>query len=159
MKKIFYLLILSVALFMQACGTKQENQAKAVQETPKVQTVEFKIAKNYFFNNNAEIPENPIVSTQVDFERLYGMAAVMGKDGMPTPIDFGKEFVIGIVLPITNDNTEIIPETLVKEGDVLTLNYKLNIIERDMSWSMRPMALIVVDRKYLAKSCVLKETK
>jgi len=160
MRKFFNLLIMSIVVFsMSACGSKHDNKTTTTPKVTDVNTVEYNIARNYFFNNNVEVPDNPIVTTQENFEQLYGMAAVMGKDGAPTPIDFSKEFVIGIVLPITNDYTEIIPEALEKEGDVLTLYYKVSIKELNMSSSMQPMVLIIVDRKYLAKTCVLKETK
>jgi hypothetical protein len=53
----------------------------------------------------AAIPQNPVVTSQEAFDSLYHAAAVMGKDGAPTAIDFSKQFVIGVVLPLTNDHT------------------------------------------------------
>jgi len=54
----------------------------------------------------------------------------MGSDGQPTPVDFARQFVIGIVLPLTNDYTEVVPGRLTREGDTLTLHYTLRMGER-----------------------------
>ena len=115
-------------------------------------SVAYSEARHYFFNNDAQLPSSPVVTTQTEFDRLYGAAAVMGSDGQPTP-------VIGIVLPLTNDYTEVGPGRLTREGDTLTLHYTLRVGERNMSWTMRPMALVVVDRSQLAARCVLQQDR
>ena len=145
MKKIFGLITVIIAI-MESCNTQQNVE----------RNITYKIAERYFFNNNAEIPENPIVTNQTDFDKLYGAAAVMGKNGRPGRIDFSKVFVIGIVLPETNNYTEIIPDKLTKQGDIMTLNYTLQYKEKNMTWTMRPMSLIIVDKIYMPKKCELK---
>lgn len=122
-------------------------------------SVAYSEARHYFFNNDAQLPSSPVVTTQTEFDRLYGAAAVMGSDGQPTPVDFARQFVIGIVLPLTNDYTEVVPGRLTREGDTLTLHYTLRVGERNMSWTMRPMALVVVDRSQLAARCVLQQDR
>ena len=71
----------------------------------------------------------------------------MGKNGIPTNIDFNKQFVIGVVLPIRNQQTKIIPGKLVKRNNELEFTYKIKR-GSTMSSSMQLMLLIVVDRKY-----------
>lgn len=141
----------AVALLLGACAATKGRRPR------QQQTVAYDRADHYFFNNDAEVPRNPMVTSRQDFERLYGMAAVMGRGGQPTPIDFTRQFVIGIVLPLTNRHTEIVPGPLVQRGDTLTLHYRVKVAGREMSSTMRPMELIIVDRSHRAKVCVLQE--
>jgi hypothetical protein len=140
----------AVALLLTSCATVQKDGGKPV---------DFTEAHHYFVRNDAPIPSNPITTTQEEFDKLYGCAAVMGNDGLPTPIDFSKQFTIGVILPITNDNTEIIPRKLQTTGDTLTLHYSTKITERNMSWKMQPMSLIIVDKKHLKMHCRLQQVK
>jgi len=116
--------------------------------------IKYKIADHYFFRNDASIPESPIITTQAQFESLFGMAAVMG--GLPTPIDFSKEFVLAIVLPETSCSTSITPKSLSADGDSLILTYSLKIAP-ESTYIMVPCCLLIVDRQYLKDSAVLKE--
>ncbi len=136
--------VLTAVALMTGCGTGQNE-------------IDYTVAEHYFFNNSAEEPENPIVTNQSDFDALYGYAPVMGEDGSPTPIDFETQFVIGIVLPVTNTLTIITPGRLLSDGKNMTLEYGVEYKDKDMSWYMRPMALIIVDRQYLPETCVLKQ--
>ena len=90
------LIILALAAtLLAACGQKKE--------------IPYEIAHNYFVRNDvtALIPAK-IVSLD-EFERYFGVAAFMGKNGQPTPIDFEKQFAITTVLPETNHSTELPP--------------------------------------------------
>ena len=152
MHKLSLLAMTALALIFSACNTSKQN---GKQDT----VIDYKVANHYFFNNNAEIPDNPIVTDRKDIERLYGAAPVMGRDGLPTEIDFKKEFVIGVVLPITNHHTEIILGKLTENNDTLTLTYSVKRDKEEMSWSMQPMSLIIVDKRFSYKTCILKEVK
>jgi len=116
--------------------------------------VPYKVADHYFFRNDATIPENPIITTQDEFESLFGMAAVMG--GLPTAIDFEKEFVLALVLPETDCPTTIHPKSLSAEGDTLTLTYKLDI-KTKYTYTMQPCSILIVDRQFLKPTAVLKQ--
>ena len=71
----------------------------------------------------------------------------MGKDGQPTSIDFDQEFVIAVVNPVTDRLTELTPESLREENGELVFTYHETIGERQ-SWTMQPVLLVKVDRKY-----------
>ena len=109
--------------------------------------IPFEEVKNYFFRNDADIPESPVIDSSEQFEELFGAAAFMGKDGQPTPIDFNKEFVIAVVNPVTDCLTELAPESLQKVDGELVFTYRETIGEQQ-SWTMRPILLIKVDRQY-----------
>lgn len=117
--------------------------------------IPYKEAHNYFFRNDASIPSAPVCSTQADFDKLYGVAAFMGKDGQPTQIDFSRQFVIGIVLSETSDETTIIPGKLTRSGGTLTLQYSVQTGEKNRTYTILPIKLLVVDNKYKAGNCVL----
>ena len=141
--------ILILAAIVSACATTNTNPQDE-------KNIPFTLARHYFFDAAAAIPQNPVVTSQEAFDSLYHAAAVMGKDGAPTAIDFSKQFVIGVVLPLTNDHTELTDLQLTRRNDLLTLYYRTAIGRRNLSWTMRPMALMIVDRRYLSPTCVLK---
>ena len=116
--------------------------------------IPFEEVKNYFFRNDADIPESPVIDSSEQFEELFGAAAFMGKDGQPTSIDFDKEFVIVVVNPVTDCLTELAPESLQKVNGELVFTYYETVGEQQ-SWTMRPILLIKVDRKYRTDSVKL----
>ena len=107
--------------------------------------INFTIANNYFFRSDATIPESPKITTQEQFDSLFGAAAVMGEGGQPTEIDFTKQFVIAVVLPETDIETSLSPVSLTKEDDVLTFTYKCQQGEK-RSYTTQPVLAIVVDK-------------
>lgn len=81
----------------------------------------------------------------------------MGKNGTPTKIDFSKQMVIGVALPATNDYKEIEPIALTCQGSELTLSYRVKLGQRGMSYTMRPMLLLVIDKIEGVGHCELRE--
>ena len=102
---------------------------------------------HYFFKNGQAIPDNPKIDTEEAFASLFGMAPVMGEGGKPTPVDFGKEFVIAVVYPVTEYHTELDPESLRLENGELVFTCDETVGEKQ-SWSMQPVLLVKVSRKY-----------
>lgn len=139
MKKLIFIMALCGAMLFCSCKSGNGSASES--------GVNFTVAKNYFFKNGAEIPENPKISSAEEFQNLFGMAAVMGQDGMPTAIDFSKQFVLVVVLPVTDVYTEIQPLDVKVQGGELVYEYSVKTGEK-MTYSMRPMALIVLDREY-----------
>ena len=109
--------------------------------------VPYKEAEHYFLRNDTDGSKVPVkIETRQEFDRHFGMAAVMG--GLPTAIDFEREFVIAIVLPETNHSTTIHPGKLTDEGDSLKLEYGVSTGVEENSWTQVPLSLLVVDKKY-----------
>ena len=123
-----------------ACNTTRKS-------TSSVTKVPYTVAQNYFFINDEPLPTNPKITTLKEFGRMFGMAAHMGKDGMPTQVDFKRQFVIAVVYPITNRNTALTPVSLSADGDTLTFIYQERV-GKEMLSSMQPMLVIVVNKKY-----------
>ena len=150
MKKIIF--AFTILLAMMACSNKQ---TMVVDNNIDSGDVSFEVAKNYFFKNGKDIlPANPKITTEEEFSKLFGMATTMSKDGKPTPIDFGKQFVLAVVLPVTDFETEINPVKVEEKGDSLFYSYEVKIGEKQ-SFSIQPISIIILDKKYEDKEIVL----
>ena len=149
MKKI--LLAFTMLLAMVACTNKP---ATAVEDYEVNSEVAFEVAKNYFFKNDQVIPEYPKITTEEEFNKLFGMATIMGENGKPTAIDFTKQFVVAIVLPITDFATEINPVKVEEKGDSLLCTYEIKIGEKQ-SFSIQPVSIIILDKEYESKEIML----
>lgn len=104
--------------------------------------------RNYFHNNDASLPESPMITTQKDFDSHFSAAAYMGKDGEPTKINFRKQAVVAIVLPVTDVETDIDSVILKVSGrKELTLSY---MVRRGLkqSYFIQPVKLMTIARKY-----------
>jgi len=134
----------------------------ACDPAPKREEVPYITLEHYFFRNDAQIPTNPKIDTREQFDSLFGMAAVMGQGGLPTAVDFTKQFVIAVVLPVTNQETEIDDERLLYYKDLLggtnlDFYYSIDRDEDTLSYSMQPILLIAVDRQYDVDKVYLNE--
>ena len=71
----------------------------------------------------------------------------MGKDGMPTHIDFNKQFVVAIVGKETDLNTLYIPNHLTYQNNQITFRYEIQESEKQ-SFTIIPTLLILIDKKF-----------
>ena len=151
MKKILFAFVL--LLVCAACDSNKPTGAN-VDNTGTAGEVLFEVAKNYFFKNGQQIPASPKIMTEEDFNKLFGMATTMGVDGKPTPIDFNKQFVLAIVLPVTDVATEIVPVKVEEMGDSLRYTYDVRVGEKQ-SFSIQPLSLIILDKQYADREVIL----
>lgn len=142
MKKI--LLAIAMLSAMTACTSNSTEAAKVNGESSEVV---FEVARNYFFKNNQQIPSSPKITTEEEFNRLFGMATVMGKDGGPTSIDFTNQFVLAIVLPVTDMATEINPVKVEVKNCSLFYTYEVKTGEKQ-TYSIQPVSIIILDKQY-----------
>jgi hypothetical protein len=120
--------------------------------------VPFTEAERYFVNNtysNTQIDELKI-DTQEEFDRIFGMAAVMGEDGTPTSIDFAKEYVLAVIGTVTDKKTTIKANHVFVQGGEVILKYRLEEGEKQ-SYTTHPNLLVVLDRKYNGTAVFKKE--
>lgn len=151
MKKTLF--ALAALITLAACGKKQAA-TPASDGNVESSEVAFEVAKNYFFKNDQVIPEYPKITTEEEFNKLFGMATTMGKDGKPTAIDFTKQFVLATVLPETDFATEINPVKVEEKGDSLLYTYEVKSGEKQ-SFRIQPVSIVVLDKKYENKRVVL----
>ena len=119
--------------------------------------ISFMEAHNYFVRNDVTEPIPAKIASQDEFEHYFGMAAFMGKNRQPTPIDFEKQFAITVVLPETNHSTELHAESLTDDGQKLIFTYSVDVAPEENTWTQVPMLLIFVDRQYERNSVELQE--
>lgn len=156
MKKEMAVVFLS-ACCMVGCirqATINGNTKTKVSEcaTTKVKgDIPYVVAEHYFVRNDLRtLPPEKIVS-EAEFNANFGMAATMGDNGMPTKIDFKRQYVISVTLPETNIHTEIVPIGLKKADDgKIIFSYQIKLGD-NLTYTMSPSLLIVVDRKYDGK--------
>ena len=152
MRKIIF--AFATLLAVAACTTKPTEAT--VEDNNAAEEVAFEVAKNYFFKNDQTIPASPKITTEEEFNRLFGMATTMGErlrvgdgtsgmDGKPTEIDFTKQFVLAIVLPVTDIATEINPVKLEAKGDSLFYTYDVKTGEKQ-SFTIQPVSIIILDK-------------
>ena len=112
--------------------------------------VNYSEAHNYFFCNDAKQPADLlIIRSQAELEQYFGEAAFMGKGGEPSKIDFSKHFVVAKVLPVTNHSTHILLRRIKRSGDkCLILVWHIAVNDTSLAYSMQPMKLVVLDKKY-----------
>lgn len=138
-----FTLLLCALFALSSCKTLPADSA--------TKSISYTIANRYFVKNNVEVLPQGAVTTAEDFRKYFGEAAAMGgKDALPTPIDFKKQFAIVVCVPETNRDTDIKPVALKKAGESLVFSYKIEQ-GQERSYTTLPMLLIFVDKKYEGK--------
>lgn len=107
--------------------------------------VTYQLANNYFIKNNVTglVPRH--IRSSAEFTRYFGMAATMGKNGKPTPIDFAVQDVIVYDVGIVQKQLEITPLTLNHAQDKLILDVRIHSGARQ-SYQMHPFILLIVPK-------------
>jgi hypothetical protein len=152
--------VIIIGVLLTSCKVFQKNDSTASQDQGKTQAtnIAFTVAKNYFVNNTVTKLDNQKIETGEKFNKIFGMATTMGKDGKPTEIDFSKQYVIAVILPETDLLTNITPISLLKNNkNEITLNYK-SVIGQKQSFTTIPNFAIIIDKKENG-NVTLKEIK
>lgn len=126
--------------------------------TPRpAKNIPYIIAKNYFVNNDYKKEEHPNakITSLAEFEKIFGMARVMGGKGKPTAIDFSKQYVISIIEEPTDRNIEIVPLSLKQKKGTIVFNYK-RTVGKQRSVTIQPALIIIVDKKYNGQVKVIR---
>lgn len=142
MRKIFTIMaIVAVALLCSQCTTSKElRQAKKG-----AKDVPFTVLENYYVRDNMRFDKTQhlVIDNQRDFDACFGAAAVMG--GLPTDINWKTQFVVAVLLPVTNRATSVTPlEVKQSPGNVI---FKYQVIRgHKTSYAMMPFAAVALDR-------------
>ncbi len=147
----------SIAANLSKSMARHSHQAKAV-ATPTA-SVPFTVVQRYFVKNTVKgAPTNPRIDDQATFDKLFGAAAVMGQNGLPTSIDFAKQSVIAVISPKTNRATELLPVSLVKRtGGKLVFTYRKKT-GATQTYTIRPFLAVLID-KSVSGEVVLTEQR
>lgn len=134
-------ILVATMLTIMSCNV--ENK-----QTATLAMVPYKEAKRYFVKNNiGEVAENPKLISQQDFEKIFGAAAVMGKDGLPTAIDFSKEFVVAKIEKSSANTIELIPVSVSKKDNLIEIKYK-KIVGEKQTYTSQTAMILILDKIY-----------
>lgn len=102
---------------------------------------------NYYVLNNVDVSKTQrlVINSQQTFEAYFGEAAVMGRNGQPTMVNFKTQYVLAVVLPETDRQTEVIPGEVVQNGNTVVMNYRVNKGAKT-TYRMVPFAAIAIDK-------------
>ena len=122
--------------------------------------IPYTLARNYFRRNDEIEDVLPLkITSEEELLKYFGYAAVMGRNGEPTAIDFDKSFVIPIILPQTDRETEIVIDGLYHtRPESLTLAFETVSGDEALSYTMLPFELLIVDSAYKNCQIILKTT-
>lgn len=155
MIKSIYTLAIFSSIIIASCNTVSKNtnnDEKNISQTNVKSTnkeIPFIEAKNYFVKNTYKVGQlnNPKITSQKDFEEIFGMAAIMGKKGKPTEIDFSKQYVIAVIAEVTDKSTILKATNLQQKDNNIILTYEFKEGEKQ-TYSIQPFILLVIDNKY-----------
>ena len=149
-KYIPIIYLLTLVSFFSTGQIKNTKISKAID-------IPFQIINGYFVKNtftNDYFPKAKI-TTQEEFDNIFGAAAFMGENGTPTAINFKKQYVIAVLEKETDLNTTITPVSLKKVANKILFECKI-ITGKSQSFTIKPLMMILVDKKYIEKIEVIK---
>lgn len=142
---VFSVMIFSI-LVMDSCQIK--NTENLNQNIDYQGSVPYKIGKNYFINNRIDGKVPTKITRQQDFEKYFGLASFMGKDGEPTPVDFSKEFILIKDCGESYYPIDIQTKSLKKQKGILVWEYEIWTAKTEQGFITRPFQMIIVDKKF-----------
>lgn len=160
--KLTAFLMTGAMLTLFVACTGQKNKAEdADEESAELHapvSVPYGDVEHYFLKNGAELPADPKINTQEQFDSLFGVAAVMGDDDdLPTQVDFNDYFVIAVALPPTAQDVELEDRQLLDDGKSLILEYSIDRDDEFRTFETQPLLLIAVNRHFERDNVVLSE--
>lgn len=147
MKHLTIALALGALLLVLCSGCSFMDKMYAAQKIDEVATpIPFTTLENYFVRNDVDCSKQQrlIIDNRADFEKYFGMAAHMG--GMPTEVNWNKQFVVALVLPETKRATSIYPVAVkVSDNNILVFSYQVKKGDR-ISHTMVPFTAVAIDK-------------
>ena len=144
----FSIAIIAAMTLLSSCKQNQKQNEANPEEAilGKPSEVKYTVAENYFIKNGAVLPENHKITDQETFNQIFGMATTMGENGKPTEIDFDKSFVIAVEEGPVQKETTMTPDLLIHHYDG-QLVFHYNVKQgADISYTIRPVLIIIVDK-------------
>ena len=136
-------------IFFSACKCTKHNADMSGTNLENTSELYGTVARNYFVRNDITMTpqeEEFIIDSQSDFDKYFSPAAVMGKDGEPTKIDFNTQIDLCVVLDETDIFKKLyfIDMTRKNDGQIIC-NYRLTL-GRKQSFTIRPCLIVLLDK-------------
>ena len=135
-KLLSIMMLVAVAMLGMQCSTVSKLEKEAYQ-------VRYLPLNNYFVRNDIEATklQKLIITNETDFRSFFGEAAVMGRNGHPTPVNFKTEYVLAVILPETDRSTDVTVLDVLQNGNSVIFNYHVERGEKN-SYSLVPFAAV-----------------
>ncbi len=135
-KLLSILMLAAVAMLGMQCSTVSKLEKEAYQ-------VRYLPLNNYFVRNDIEATklQKLIITNETDFRSFFGEAAVMGRNGHPTPVNFKTEYVLAVILPETDRSTDVTVLDVLQNGNSVIFNYHVERGEKN-SYRLVPFAAV-----------------
>lgn len=142
MKKITIILALTaVVVLCCQCSTSKElrRAEKGAIDIPYV------VLKNYYVRNDVDCSklQRLIIDDERDFKAFFGEAALMG--GLPTDINWNKQYVLAVLLPETNRPTMVTPLEVKQSPGSIIFKYQVNRGSKS-SYTLIPFTAVAINR-------------
>lgn len=135
-KLLSILMLAAVAMLGMQCSTVSKLEKEAYQ-------VRYLPLNNYFVRNDIEATklQKLIITNETDFRSFFGEAALMGRNGHPTPVNFKTEYVLAVILPETDRSTDVTVLDVLQNGNSVIFNYHVERGEKN-SYRLVPFAAV-----------------
>ena len=147
MKHLTIALAMGALLLLLCSNCSFMDKMYAAQKIDEVATpIKYTTLENYFVRNDVDCSKQQrlIINNKAEFEKYFGMAAHMG--GLPTEVNWNKQFVIALVLPETKRATSIYPVNVkTTDNNILVFSYLVKKGD-NMSHKMVPFIAVAVDK-------------
>ncbi len=147
MKPIITISLALTAMLLLYSNCSFMDKMYAAQKIDDVATpIPYTTLENYFVRNDVDCSKQQrlIIYNNQDFEKYFGMAAYMG--GLPTKINWNKQYVVALILPETKRATSIHP-VAVKATDNQCLVFSYEVKKGDkLSHTMVPFTAVAIDK-------------
>lgn len=107
----------------------------------------FEDMNNYFVLNTVNVDKelHLFINNQEEFSTYFGEAAVMGRNGQPTKVDFKTQYVVAILLPPTDRETSVSIYDVAMVDTTVVIKYRVKKGDR-MSYTMQPFTMVALDK-------------
>lgn len=143
-KLIAFTMLTSITLGLASCSSTESS-------------VGYKKAHRYFVRNDVTDHSPRLIQSSEELNRYFGTATAMGKNGMPTNIDFTKYNVAAIIEQETNLETEIKVSSVKRQENRVVVRYKVIQGDTPRSYSIVPCLLLQIEKKYGNNVAFVKE--
>ena len=147
MKHLTIALAVGALLLLLCNSCSFMDKMYAAQKIDQVATpVPYTTLENYFVRNDVDCSKQQrlIINNKADFEKYFGMAAHMG--GMPTEVNWNKQFVVALVMPETKRATSVYPVAVkVTDNNILVFSYQVKKGD-SISHTMVPFVAVAIDK-------------
>ena len=141
MKRAIYILSIAIIAFASIqCNTMKKVEAQAY-------PINYTELYNYSVRSNvvSNKMQRVIIDNETQFRQYFLEAAVMGRNGQPTPVNFKTQYVVAIILPVTDKDTQVIPAEISQTGNIVIVNYRVKKGKK-LGFNIIPFTAVAIDK-------------